>query len=406
MSSRRTKYARDPNNTAWTRSTNSFGHKLLRTQGWSPGQALGAASAPHVHLQSDATAAYARAVLRENTVGLGAKQGARSDGEATGLDSFQDLLGRLNGKSEDALKKEQKGRDEVRRIVYGDQRARGPRFVRGGFLDGDGICELVRASKVPNHETTVEEQGHGSVVSMRESERVVSKRNDRGIQHMKIRKPKDKGHRKRKGERQSEVDPLAPGFQDEPVRAETALGSVDGHEPAEQLEDVLASKTHQKEQKARAKAEKAQRKLDRRKRKELRKAKIEDDAPSTLQDSKVVQEEPNDPVASPPTLVPGSLPPIAAVASGRHAVRQRYIRQKKMALSDPRALDEVSTGGKVRSIGADRVSRFSWSRHRLSELDGLCDLGYEGFFAIGDDTGRGQGSVCRFSPHPVLLLLR
>ena len=50
----------------------------------------------------------------------------------------------------------------------------------------------------------------------------------------------------------------------------------------------------------------------------------------------------DDRIQKPPVMeVPSLAPPSAIAVSGRHAVRQRFIRQKQMAVMDPKALNEV-----------------------------------------------------------------
>ena len=78
---------------------------------------------------------------KEDTLGLGASAAGHGlrEGEGTGLDAFQSLLGRLNGKTEVELFRQQSARDGLRRSQYVERRLGTMRFVKGGLLVGDQI---------------------------------------------------------------------------------------------------------------------------------------------------------------------------------------------------------------------------------------------------------------------------
>lgn len=64
--------------------------------------------------------------------------------EVTGLDVFSDLLNRLNGKSEAAVAQDQRARLEMKTNRYVEQKYGAMRFVKGGLLVGDvqlGHCD-------------------------------------------------------------------------------------------------------------------------------------------------------------------------------------------------------------------------------------------------------------------------
>ena len=141
---RRTKISHDPNNTAWTRSTTTFGHKILTSQGWAPGKLLGLQDAPHAEHHSAANESHIRVAWKDDTLGLGAKTGREeAKKQAIGLDAFQGLLERLNGKSEDAIQQQQTIRDSTRRETYVERRFGSVTFIKGGFLVGDKIQKLI-----------------------------------------------------------------------------------------------------------------------------------------------------------------------------------------------------------------------------------------------------------------------
>lgn len=116
----------------------------MASQGWQPGEYLGAKDAPHVKLHTAANASHIRVMIKDDNLGLGAKIGSGvGHGECTGLDAFKDLLGRLNGKDQDAIKKEQESREDLKRAIYTERRWGSIRFVGGGFLVGDRIQHLI-----------------------------------------------------------------------------------------------------------------------------------------------------------------------------------------------------------------------------------------------------------------------
>ena len=138
------KLSHDPNNTKWTRDTGGFGHKIMTAQGWQPGEYLGVKDAAHAEFHTAANASHIRVFVKDDNLGLGAKKGSGlAQGECTGLDAFQALLGRLNGKDEDELVKEQKSREALKRAIYSEHKWGSVRFVKGGFLIGDKIQKLI-----------------------------------------------------------------------------------------------------------------------------------------------------------------------------------------------------------------------------------------------------------------------
>ena len=360
---RRAKYSHDPNNTAWSRSTTSYGHKQLLSQGWTPGQNLGATNVPHTKFHTEANASHIRVVLRDDNLGLGAKRGSgQLAGECTGLDSFQNLLGRLNGKSQEVLEKEQKGRDHVKKVMYVEKRWGGLNFVSGGLLVGDKVWgknvdvkddieapkQILGSDEVPKQVVMIAEQTPEEVSEGR-SKRMKSKKERRA---------------KRRAERQLD--------ESEPIIAPQGLniGTVsnrgrtqDVHIESEVPDvDLRLKKKRQKEAKELKKAEKVQKRLDRIERREAKRA---EEVQSMSASSPAVQkmESSKDRAVADPVEASKSSAPSVSFSSGRHAIRQRYIRSKQMALLDPKALNEVSfCRVETREAPYDDTNgyRFSW----------------------------------------------
>ncbi|PYI28088.1 hypothetical protein BP00DRAFT_403733 [Aspergillus indologenus CBS 114.80] len=131
---KKSKISHDPNNTNWSRSTTGFGHKILSSQGWTPGSFLGARNAAHAELFTTASASHIRVTIKDDTLGLGARPRRDVLGEPTGLDAFRGLLGRLNGKSDAELGIEEKRRENVKLARYAASRWQAVNFISGGYL--------------------------------------------------------------------------------------------------------------------------------------------------------------------------------------------------------------------------------------------------------------------------------
>lgn len=92
------RFGNDPRNTNWSNDTSRFGHQQLERFGWKPGMGLGMSP-------MNSHTSHIKVHLKDDNVGLGAKmsknknrQDEFDNGECAGLDVFQRILGRLNGK--------------------------------------------------------------------------------------------------------------------------------------------------------------------------------------------------------------------------------------------------------------------------------------------------------------------
>ncbi|KAI9745667.1 MAG: telomerase inhibitor [Claussenomyces sp. TS43310] len=333
----------------------------MTAQGWQPGDYLGAKDAPHAELHTAANASYIRVLIKDDNLGLGAKKGSGiAPGECTGLDVFQNLLGRLNGKDEDEIFKEQKSREDLKRAIYTEQRWGSVRFVRGGLLVGDKIQDLI------DHEAERLKQlkGNGPIQS-EESEGTLG---EEDISERSVAKPK-----KAKKERKSKA------------------------EPQNTKEDAIIARESRKEEKRRLKKESRDTTTnehsledntsDRRKKKRGREAQTEEvpstmNAPETREETKArkrakkeqkVPELNKDPITQTPekkqkdrrksktpaeVVAPVHTPSSVAtqsaattsigqpgtpqsIAGDRHAVRRRFIAQKRMAVMDAASLNQI-----------------------------------------------------------------
>ena len=283
--SRRRKIGSDPNNTSWTRSEDGFGQRILKSQGWTPGSYLGAEDASHAEHYTSANASHIRAVLKDDTLGLGAKRG-HVEGENFGLGSFQDLLGRLNGKSDEEIQKIQQARVSLGGKLYVGQRWAPCQFIRGGYLVGDKMEGIKSADTAPapsmdkKRKEKEEEKHLVDTTSDKLAGSAYSVRTDRVGETKEERRQRKLERRARRLEKRTKKE------------HEVAMGKSDGKE--DRVAGVQSSRASR----------------------------------STLV-------TPVDGAASGGWAIAG------AVGRGQ-AVRQRFIRQKKMASLDPQALREVT----------------------------------------------------------------
>lgn len=322
---KRTKISSDPNNTQWSRSTTKFGQKILESQGWIPGDFLGPKNAPHSAHHNAANASHICISLKDDNLGLGAKPGrSQQDGQATGLDMFQDVLGRLNGKSETQLVTDRKLRTQLRGSNFVEQRWGRLSFVSGGFLVGDEPQALAKdASSNVSHEDPSEVQDRAISIIPREDE-------------------------------QARSSTLKPKMHKRP-RCDTAvkkdgLGELGVKQQREtQTPPQTRDHTESKQDKLQRKADKAARKLKRRiKRQREHALQLQDPAANNVPLLRPVNSEPVGKVEptkettareSKVLLTEAKILPV--IGGSRQAVRQRYIQQKKLSMMDSKALNEI-----------------------------------------------------------------
>lgn len=216
---------------------------------------------------------FSRLSIKEGNLGLGAKNIRGVDEEPTGLADFQDLLGRLNGKSEGAIQRTQQVRGELARHRYLERRGT-IAFVKGGYMEREELKE-----------------------------------------NEPVKQDKSEAAHKKK----SLAKPAA-------VHKDRAEIKIKSHEDSNETD-------------AQAKFAKKQRKQERRQQKRLKKLAMEE---RTLASSRETAEAVVEAAAQ---TTATSVQP----TSNRNLVRQRYIRQKQLAMVDPKALNEVSIRCHVQS---------------------------------------------------------
>lgn len=268
--------------------------------------------------------------MKDDNLGLGAKRGAKAD--TFGLDTLQGIFGRLNGKSTAVLEEEQKSRRDTGLALYQGDRWGRVQFVSGGFLVGD---EIERKRPVA-HATDGPSENKKAVSqeASKKRKRLEVSTLDRASQEKLSRKSRKEGKvdadrtkdqlRKSLSSMATDVahnsathDPVAKQTKDQDVPCET--------------ERLVKRKRQKVPREARTKEEK-------RKAKALREPKL-----SLEPDSAALQ---NEAIDGDSVIKSAIAEPVEAQSSnapfGRHAVRSKYIRQKRMAMMDAKALNEVS----------------------------------------------------------------
>lgn len=326
--SKKRKISHDPNNTKWTRSA-GFGHKMLLSQGWSPGTILGPdPNNPH---HTAASQVGIKVMLKDDTLGLGCR--GNQEDTCTGLGDLQSLLGRLNGKTDESVRSE----EDTRRKMWIEGRY-GMRFVRGETLESTWVTrELKKDAEEEGKETSTEdaeEEEEEDEAESSEGKKEKSKKE-------KKRKDRDSKKKKRKSSDSDDDEDANSSSSSEQDResdkakrkADKALRKAEKQAKKERKE---AKRLH-KDEKRRAKAEK----------KALKSAIAASSAPSSTAST-----PPAMPSAEPEPLpkldkksksLPNSLhgSGTSTPVNGRQALRSKWIAQKRMAVMDAKALNEI-----------------------------------------------------------------
>lgn len=323
---KRTKISNDPNNTQWSKSTTSFGHKILASQGWKPGEYLGAKDANHAEHYTKANASHIRVLLKDDNLGLGAKVG-NQNADTFGLSQFSGLLGRLNGKSDEALKKEEDSRRDVELRLYHARRSGTMNFVSAGFLVGDKIEARQDWGGVdPGKKTNVSKKESDKPTESAKTDKK-RKRDADATADSQTSKEKNKKSKKSKDTDTSASAPVTDNDTD--------------------MADAKSRTKETKEERRARKAAKAAARLEKQKRKDTKRAakaskaappkqaEPESSSSSSEDDEEVVE------TISVPTSAPTSGTSTPTGANPRRMIRSRYIASKRMASMDPNALKEI-----------------------------------------------------------------
>lgn len=323
-------------------------------------------------------------VLREEGLALGANSG----NETFGLDAFQGLLGRLNGKSGEALRKEEEARRKVQIKIQQERRLGSLRFVSAGFLrmDEDTIrgrvslkAEQAEAKVCSKKRKRSEDDQPDPILDSAFKPKKSKKRKRPSVEELaqdiltaidalEEESPAEKSKSKQKQKKSAgdvkkkpKKRKATPTELEEPQSSREQDGPpgerADAHDELVPQQDAKLNQT--KKERRKRKVEKKVERAERRARKEARRMKkaraaserlnnvLQMDPPTENTQTRTKDQRP-EPDQSAPTEADGpSDPPVQQLtnpplrARGRHLIRQRYIQQKNMATLDEKALNEI-----------------------------------------------------------------
>jgi Pin2-interacting protein X1 len=269
----------------------------MSAQGWTPGNRLGAKDAAQADLLTSASVSHIKVTIKDDNLGLGARLGR--EGQPTGLDAFKGLLGRLNGKSDEELHREQRKRDDVQLARYVSLKFQEVRFVRGGLLTQEKLQRLPNSTPKEDQANKKSETAASDNDSAENTESATDKSS------------KSKSKSKSKSSKKSSK------------KSRSQSDEADG-----------SSSASDKKKKKKSKKRKADEDDDESETTAKRRAANPDGKPSG-------ESQPPVPTVQAPVL--GERRPI-----GRQVFRGRHIAQKKRALMDDKLLNEVSLHGDQR----------------------------------------------------------
>jgi Pin2-interacting protein X1 len=337
----------------------------MTSQGWQPGEYLGAKDSKHAEFHTAANASHIRVSIKDDNLGLGAKIGSGvGHGECTGLDAFKNLLGRLNGKDEDELAKEQQNRDDLKRAIYTERRWGSIRFVQGGFLIGDKIQHLIdgeaeRIRKLAAGEnldssdssaassSESEEETHTPVEKPKKSKKrkiEAVEEDEPEVVAVKVKKSKKKRKSKASPADENENQSAVAEEKAAKKKSKTERKEKEALEDTQQIPDIKKQKKDKKERKEKKDKEKSSsgpddvEKVSKKKSKRDKDKANTDSSVESLEQSQAATKESTP--ATPITIdTSGRSTPLMG---GRHAVRARNIAQKRLASMDIASLNQVS----------------------------------------------------------------
>ena len=255
------RFGLDPRNTAWSNDTSRFGHQFLEKFGWKPGMGLGLSP-------MNSNTSHIKVSIKDDNVGLGAKLKRKDkkdefdNGECAGLDVFQRILGRLNGK--ESKISEELDTQRKQQIIDGKW---GIHFVKGEVLASTGDP---KTHKLRNYSNAKKRKREGDDSEDEDDDDKEDKESD---------KKKHKKHKKHKKDKKKDK------------------------------KDKKEHKKHKKEEKR------------------LKKEKRAEKTKETKKTSKLKSSE--------------SASNIPDAVNTRLSVRSKWIKQKRAALMDSKALNEI-----------------------------------------------------------------
>lgn len=335
----------------------------MKSQGWTPGEYLGIKDAPHAEFHTEANASHIRVVLKDDNLGIGAKKGSGLEqGECVGLDVFQNLLGRLNGRDEDEMEREQKSREDLKRAIYSERKWGSIRFVSGGFLIGDKIQDLIDGEADRLRQLAVDSSSSGSEDS---SDSGSDSDSDTTPEPVVMKEKKSKKSKKSSKEIEVEVSEASVDSENGRSKKKRKLADVEEDGGVSIVDKTKKSKKSKKSEseedaseskdgKSKSKKDKKEKKDKKDKKDKKKRSKSKSSEDSLDSDSAVTsksskskskskksksEKTASDSSDTSPVVVEISSRPI--LLGGRHAVRSRNIAQKRLAAMNSASLNEV-----------------------------------------------------------------
>lgn len=282
-----------------------------------------------------------------------------SSDECTGLGDFQDLLGRLHGKSEESIRLEQKARLDHKIHIYVERKYGGMRFVRGGLLVGDTIESEVAFGGKTLSEHKVQPETRESIVDL------TSKDSNKGKNKSKIKRSIEatgdekickRSKRQKKDTSGAESDYIA-----EPVRIDVDISLESINRKSEEAGVEKVSKRAKKGGKEERRLDSESRKAKKSKKQKSKQAKNvsvtqgldEDESKREKKKSKKQQRNIDEKESSSeaalanvePTqscqVKSGTSTPQPQAIGARRFHRTKFIAQKRAAMMDASALNQI-----------------------------------------------------------------
>jgi Pin2-interacting protein X1 len=278
-------------------------------------------------------------VLKDDMKGLGFNKA--KDDEVTGLDVFSDLLSRLNGKSEESIESDKQAKLAVKTNFYVEQKYGAMRFVRGGLLVGDKVMEETKKSKedsegdVKMEDTATESDSKKSKKDKKRKaiEDDEEKEDDDDDSSKKSKKRRKDDDESRKSKKKSKKSKSAPVSEDEDDLSEKKKRKSKKSKSDSEDDKVKEAKKQAKKEKKEKKKEKKEKKKEKKRRKEAESSDSDSDSSASSASEKNTTGSASTPAAS------GS--GVSTPLGSRNFVRSRFIAQKKQAVLDAKALNQV-----------------------------------------------------------------
>lgn len=281
--------------------------------------------------------------MKDDNLGLGAKRG-KAGNETFGLSAFQGLLGRLNGKSDGELKKEESIQRDLKLKTYQNQRWGSIQFVSGGLLVGDKIEDVIEQnSPAVSNPSAIEPESPEGEKSAKKRKRTEDHENAPKLKKKKrksdLRKEHDlsspddseitakKKSKSKKSKKSKDVDPSPDNS--------TSLSPSAEEKDDKEKPDKEARKEAKRAIRVQRQAKKEARKSEKEKRRQKKGKQEGSSSESASSDDEATTSTTGS------TATVRVVQPATNFAGGRLAVRQRYIAQKKRASMDPQALKEI-----------------------------------------------------------------